>query len=171
MRSIRSAVDWTLARHAPYPAFAYDRHWRLAALNDPATRLLGAAGLEVGDSILDAMLAPGPLRSAIENWPEVAHHIHARLKTESRHLGGDPVLSAAAEKLADEIDEPKGGVASLPAVITTRFRLGPDLFSFFSTIAQFGSAEDIALAELRLELLFPADRATRTALEAAQAEE
>jgi transcriptional regulator with XRE-family HTH domain len=171
MRSIRSAVDWTLARHAPYPAFAYDRHWRLAALNDPATRLLGAAGLEVGDSILDAMLAPGPLRSAIENWPEVAHHIHARLKTESRHLGGDPVLSAAAEKLADEIDEPKGGVASLPAVITTRFRLGPDLFSFFSTIAQFGSAEDIALAELRLELLFPADRATRTALEAVQAEE
>jgi transcriptional regulator with XRE-family HTH domain len=168
MRSIQSAVDWTLSRHAPYPAFAYDRHWDLVALNDPAARILGAAGLGVGDSILDAMLAPSPLRSAIENWPEVAHHIHARLKTESRHLGGDAVLSAAAEKLADEIGEPKSGTTSLPAVITTRYRLGPDLFSFFSTIAQFGSAEDIALAELRLELLFPADQATQQALEASQ---
>lgn len=38
--------------------------------------------------------------------------------------------------------------------------------SFFSTISQFGSAEDIALSELRIEMMFPADEATRLALEA-----
>jgi len=167
MRFIRAAVDWTLSRHAPYPAFAYDRRWHLVALNEPATSMLGAVGLRAGDSILDAMLAPSPLRAAIDNWPDVARHMCARLKTESRHLGGDVLLSAAAEKLAAETADPPGGHAPLPAVTTTRYRLGAVAFSFFSTIAQFGSAEDIALAELKLELLFPADEATRQALEAA----
>ena len=35
---------------------------------------------------------------------------------------------------------------------------------FFSTISQFGSAEDIALADLKIELMFPADAATKAAL-------
>lgn len=167
MRAIRAAVQWMLARHAPYPAFAYDRHWHLVDLNAPAALILGAAGLKVGDSILDAMLSPSPLREAIVNWPDVARYIRARLKTESRALGGDPLLSAAAETLAAETGEPAGSTAPLPAVTTTRYRLGEAVFTFFSTIAQFGSADDIALAELRLELLFPADEATRTALAAA----
>ena len=164
MRSIREAVQWTLSRHAPYPAFAYDRRWQLVELNGPATAMLGAAGLRPGDSILEAMLAPSALRDAIANWPEVARYICARLKTESRALGGDPVLSAAAEKLAAEAGESAGNAAALPVVATTRYRWGNGVLSFFSTIAQFGSAEDIALAELRLELLFPADEITRQTL-------
>jgi hypothetical protein len=39
------------------------------------------------------------------------------------------------------------------------------VFSVFTTIAQFGTAEDIALADLRIELFFPADEETRRALE------
>lgn len=169
MATIRSAVDWMLERHAPYPAFAYDRHWSLAALNPPAAALLGAVGLGAGDNMLQALLKPGPLRQAIDNWPEVALHVGARLRTESRHVGGDPVLDEAAAMLAAERDEPGVGPGVLPAVTTTRYRLGDVLLTMFSTIAQFGSAEDIALAELKLELLFPADEATRQALLAAAA--
>lgn len=169
MTAIRSAVDWTLERHAPYPAFAYDRHWTLVAVNPPAARLLGAVDLGPGDSMLEAMLGSGPLRSAIDNWEEVALHICARLRTESRHVGGDALLDEAAAKLAAECGEPAAGPGVLPAVITTRFQLGDVCLTMFSTITQFGSAEDIALAELKLELLFPADEATRQALLAAAA--
>ena len=49
-------------------------------------------------------------------------------------------------------------------LMPTRLRMGDRVLSFFSTIAQFGSAEDIALSDLRIELLFPADQATRGAL-------
>ncbi len=160
MASIRAAVDWTLARHAPYPAFAYDRHWCLMALNAPATALLGSVGLGSGKSLIGAFLEPGPFRDAIANWPEVALHIGARLRTESRHLGGDPVLDQAADKLAAETTGPSSPAGALPAIFTTRFRAGDVTLSLFSTIAQFGSAEDIALAELKIELLFPADDAT-----------
>ncbi len=53
-----------------------------------------------------------------------------------------------------------------PAVIPAVYVLGDMRLSLFSTISQFGSAEDIALSELRIELLFPADEETRAALEA-----
>ena len=164
MKVVRSAVEWTLAQHAPYPAFAYDRHWVLAALNPIAARLLGAVGLGVGDSMLAAFVEPSPLRAAIDNWPELAAHLSARLRTESRHLGGDAVLTEAAELLAAESAEPSRGAGMLPAVIPTRYRIGETTLSLFSTIAQFGSAEDIALAELKIELLFPADETTRLLL-------
>jgi hypothetical protein len=53
----------------------------------------------------------------------------------------------------------------MPAVIPARYRLGGQVFSVFTTIAQFGTAEDIALADLRIEMLFPADEETRMAFE------
>ena len=164
MASIRSALDWTMARHDPYPAIAFDRHWVLVGLNRAATGMLSAVGLGVGDSMLDALLAPARLRSAIDNWPEVAAHMCARLRTESRHLGGDPVLERAADALMIEAGPRHAAAGTLPAVITTRYLAGATPLSFFSTIAQFGSAEDIALADLKIELLFPADEATRLAI-------
>ena len=90
----------------------------------------------------------------------------ARLRTESAHLGGDPVLDRAAEKLAENLGgEPETGSAPLPAVIPARYRTNGIVLSLFSTIAQFGSTEDIALADLKIELMFPADDFTRVALE------
>lgn len=53
----------------------------------------------------------------------------------------------------------------MPAVISARYRLGGQTFSVFTTIAQFGTAEDIAIADLEIELLFPADEATKGLLE------
>lgn len=116
--------------------------------------------------MLDAMTADTTLRKAIANWPEVARHMCARLRTESRHAGGDPVLDAAAAKLAAQGAEHDRERGLLPAVIPVRYRLGDITLSLFSTIAAFGSAEDIALAEMKIELLFPFDDETRRALEA-----
>ena len=39
MAPVREAMDWMLERHAPYPAFAFDRHWRLVRLNSVSTAL------------------------------------------------------------------------------------------------------------------------------------
>lgn len=166
LESVRAALSWMLERHEPFPAFAIDRHWIVRMANRPAGVLLSSVGLAAGSSMLDAMTADTPLRKAIANWPEVARHMCARLRTESRHAGGDPVLDAAAARLAElgaEHDRERG---LLPAVIPVRYRLGDITLSLFSTIAAFGSAEDIALAEMKIELLFPFDDETRHALEA-----
>lgn len=167
MAGIRAAVDWTLSRHAPYPALALDRHWRIVSLNGPGAALVGFVGLKQGDSLIDAFVADGLLWQAIENKTETALHLATRLRTESSHLGGDEVLDMAASKIASRVKlEVWDGGTELPPVVPTQLRAGSMRLSLYSTIAHFGTAEDMALADLRIELFFPADDATRQAFEA-----
>lgn len=166
---VRAALDWMLQQHAPYPAMALDRHWRLTALNPMGAQMLGAVELGVGDSLIEALAEHDRLRESIVNLAEVIHHAVARLRTELAHFGHDPVLERAIAVLAASMPE-SGLVAApglLPAVIPTRYRLNGLEMAFFSTIAQFGTAEDVAISELKIELLFPADTATRQAVMAA----
>ena len=165
MAHVRAAVDWTLTRHDPFPAMALDRHWTIVKANKAAGFLLAGSGLREGDSLLEGLTDSESMAEALENWPEVAHHMMVRLRTESAHLGGDDILEAAASRLNTMLGpahaNPEG---TLPAVIPARYRANGRVFSFFSTLAQFGSAEDIALAELKIEMMFPADDETRQAL-------
>ncbi|MDJ0940549.1 MAG: helix-turn-helix transcriptional regulator [Woeseiaceae bacterium] len=165
MAFVRAAMDWTLDRHNPYPAIAFDRHWQLVRMNDSAAAMLDAMHLGVGDSLLDAFLEGGSFAEALENREEIARHMVSRLRTESAHIGGDEVLDTAIERLAAMLgdDEPAAG-DSMPAIIPARYRSNGVLLSFFSTISQFGSTEDIALADIKIELMFPADDFTREAL-------
>jgi transcriptional regulator with XRE-family HTH domain len=143
MAHVRQAIDWTLTRHDPFPAIAFDRHWRIVALNRAATWLLGAVDVQQGDSLLQAL-------------------VHSEKLRESAGWGGDAVLDAAADQLTQTLGPT--APAALSAVIPTRYRLGDTVLSLFSTIAQFGSAEDITLTELRIELMFPSDPATQAIL-------
>nr|WP_276562357.1 hypothetical protein [Hoeflea prorocentri] len=165
MAHVRAAVDWTLERQDPFPAMALDRHWRVVRVNTSAGLILSGAGLGEGDSLLEALFDTDRMAGALDNWLEVAQHMIVRLRTESVHLGGDPVLDDAVEHLTKELGHRlPANDGALPAVIPARYRAGDMVLSFFSTIAQFGSAEDIALSELKIELMFPADEPTRTAL-------
>ncbi|MEM8876775.1 MAG: helix-turn-helix transcriptional regulator [Pseudomonadota bacterium] len=167
MAPVREAVDWLLARHAPYPAFAVDRYWVVQALNPAADLLMGTAGLKVGDSLMDALTDNDRLRSAIDNLDEVIRYGLQRLRTESAHLGGDTVLETAIDRLTRQVAHlPSSDAGLLPAFIPTRYRFGDMVLSFFSTITQFGTAEDVALSELKIEMMFPADIETRKAINA-----
>ncbi len=162
MAPVRAAVDYTLERHAPYPAIAIDRLWTVVNMNAPAKQLFGFVGLVEGDSLLDLMVSDA-LPSVIENWPDVAHHAAQRLRTESAAQGGVAELDSAADVLAAV-----GGVGRAPLgpVAPTIFRAGPLRLSLFGTIAQFGTPEDLTLDDLRIELYFPADKATEKVLRA-----
>lgn len=167
MQPVREAVDWMLRRHDPYPGMALDRHWRLVGMNDAATRLLGGVGLGQGDSLLDMLIDNPAVRAALENYDEILAHMVARLRVESAHYGVDPVLDDAAQRMSALLDGVQDhDIGTKPAFIPAVYRFGDMRLSFFSTISQFGSAEDIALSELRIELMFPADVSTRQALEA-----
>ena len=165
MAPVQAALDWMLERHDPYPAIALDRHWTLVATNRCSAAMLAPLGLAEGDSLLEALIGDGPFAQALENRDEVAGHVAMRLQTESAYLGGDPILDRAAARLgAARPPDDAGPSEAFPAVIAARFRLGDTVLSLFSTIAQFGSTEDIALADLRIELMFPADPATHEML-------
>ncbi|MEO0636761.1 MAG: helix-turn-helix domain-containing protein [Pseudomonadota bacterium] len=156
MKPLRKAVDILLESHHPFPAFAIDRYWRVIQTNGTAAIMLGAMGVGLGDSLLAPFEDTDRLKQFISNWREVGAHLAVRLKTEARELGNDAFLSAAAERLAEQCGQ--GDLQSVQqAVIPARYLLGDMGVSMFSTITQFGTPGDIAVADLRIEHLFPAD--------------
>ena len=162
MAPIRAALEHTLEQHAPYPGIAIDRMWTVVRLNRPAQVLFGQLGMAEGSSMLDLM-ASDELPPLIENWPDVAHHAAQRLRTESAAQGGVAKLDRLAEKLAAV---PGGSGKPIGPVTPTIYRTGTMRLSLFAIIAQFGTPEDLALDDLKIELFFPADSETELALRA-----
>lgn len=160
MAPIREAVDHMLVRHAPFPALAIDRIWTVERMNGPASTLFSLLGVGEGDSLLDLMMSD-QLPDLVENWPAVAHHVAQRLRTESVAQGGVAELDAAVARLAD-VPQPDA-VTALP-VVPVILNTGTLRISMFSTIAQFGTPEDVLLDNLRIELYFPADGESADAL-------
>lgn len=158
MAQVRAAMGWMIDRHAPYPALILDRLWRIVALNGPAERLFGPAGFGEGISLLDALSDPAVFAGLIENWVEVGHHTALRLKAESARAGGIDALDRAVAALMANPEiaahQPRStGRAILPTV----YRMGGQRLAMFSTYAQFGAAEEVALSDMKIELMFPAD--------------
>lgn len=160
MRPIRVAVDHMLAQHEPYPAFTIDREWTIVKANTAAAQLFSPIGVREGVSLIDVLLRE-EVQALIENWPDVAHHSAHRLRTESAAQGGNPILDAAADALSTA---PLPDSQSPGPVIATVYRVGDMRLSLFSTIAQFGTPEDLALDDLKIELFFPADDTTEQVL-------
>ncbi len=156
LAAARRAMDWTIARHAPYPALILDRLWVIVAMNDPAQRLFGPAGLLPGVSMLALMATPGLPGQLIENWGEVGHHTLGRLRAESAAAGGIPQIDRAVAALAADPDVAAwrptgGGRVVIPAV----YRLGQARLPLISTNARFGTAEEVVLADMKIELMIP----------------
>jgi transcriptional regulator with XRE-family HTH domain len=160
MAPIRAAIAHTLSAHAPYPAIAIDKLWTVLRMNGPAVSLFGMLGISEGVSLID-LIVSDRLVPFIENWPDVARHSAQRLRTESAAQGGVAALDRAAEKLANV---PQFGEHKLGPVVPTIYRAGAVRLSLFATVAQFGTPEDLALDDLKLELFFPADAETEAYL-------
>ncbi|PTX56062.1 Xre family transcriptional regulator [Litoreibacter ponti] len=167
MQMVSGAMSALLSRHDPFPAVVLDPLWTLVQMNQSASKLFAMAGLGPGASLLDAAKTPGTAAQMIENWGEVGHHMLQRLRTESRAAGGILALDQAAEALVRDPDiaayQPP---AILPPIITTIYRSGPLRLPLFSTFVQFGGAEDLAISDLKIELMFPADPDAETLLRA-----
>ena len=162
MRPISQAVERMLNTHMPYPGLAVDRMWTIVQANPSALTLFGMFGLGLGDSMIDLLLS-GVLENVVENWPDVAHHAAARLRAESLAQGGVAKLDQAVAALSSV--EGASSEATSP-VIPTVLRQGDMRLAMFSTIATFGTPEDLTLDDLKIELYYPMDEATRRAFEA-----
>ncbi len=162
---LEQAVTWMLERHAPFPAMAIDHHWVLKATNPPAAALLTGAGIELGDNLVDALVENETLRAGLVNLAEVEALTLLRLRSELAHLGKAPILERAIAQLQRRVRAHFHPVLQdIPAVIPTHYRFNGLDLKLFSTLTQFTSTGDLAMSELRLEMMFPADDATKNLL-------
>lgn len=161
---VREAVSLMLANHHPLPAVAIDRHWDIVDANSAAAAFFEALGVSGASNLFDALGAAGE-GDVIENWEETALLALARLRTEIIQHGGDRILERYAAQIAshsrlsafdpDTVDFNQ-------AVIPTVMNVAGKRLSLFSTIAQFGTVQDVAACDIRVEMMFPADAETRS---------
>ena len=156
---IHTAISSLLANHMPYPAIAMDRYWTITNANDAAMNLLGAAGFAEHTNFLEALATQSPEDSSIINWQETVGTLLVRLQAELSLLGEDDVLGALTQNLQAHFNAHCDGHTPDrdQAILPTRFRIGDAIISVFSTIAQFGTVQDITLDDLKVELMFPMD--------------
>src|SRR3954452_8353079 len=167
MAPVRDALDRILKGHEPYPAVVVDRAWDLAAANASIgvfTALAAPHLLEAPANALRITLHPEGMAPHILNLPEWRAHLLDRLRRQIAVTSDDRLAALYAE-----LSEYPGGEAELSAhepgiAVPLRIRVdGADL-AFLSTIATFGTAVDITLAELSIEAFFPADEVTARSL-------
>jgi transcriptional regulator with XRE-family HTH domain len=164
---VQEALDLILSGHEPYPAFVVDRAWNLVAANSSTAALTSAADvepalLEPPVNVLRVSLHPRGLGSLVVDLAEWRAHFLERLARQIA-LTGDSELAALAEEIASyPIPAAEPGRAT-PGPVRFRLPDGTEL-SFFGMFATFDTPFDVTSSELAVELLFPADRTTATAL-------
>jgi transcriptional regulator with XRE-family HTH domain len=175
MDPVRDALDLILSGHEPYPAVIVDRRWDLVSGNGAALSLFTAgvapALLEPPINVYRLGLHPDGLAPRVRNLAEYSHHLLTRLQRDVA-VSGDPALAALLDEVRGYpgLTHPDAALDADPAsmlFLPMRFA-GPDgeELSFFSTLATFGTALDITVAELSIEAFFPADARTQAALRA-----
>jgi transcriptional regulator with XRE-family HTH domain len=154
----RGAIQKLLESHEPYPAYVINRWWELIDANEAGRRIFPQTG-DGPMNLVDGILGPGPFREMIVNFPAVAWMFLRRMRREVAESGPDERLQellARAEGYMKDVpldDENPGA----DMVVCPHFRIGDQVIKTVAMVARFGTAREVTLDELRVELVFPRD--------------
>ena len=163
---LRAALQDMMDKHAPWPAMLCDRHWNVLRANPAAEGLLSSLGSGPSEArnVVSLVCESAAATESIINIDEVRWELLGRIRLEILEAGDDPALRVLEEQLKSAL-----GRAPLPQdhqrrpLVPLQIRAFGRRLSFLTAIAHFGTSDDVAVRDLRLELLFPADDATRAA--------
>ncbi len=172
---IRASLYRVLDAHNPFPALAIDRSWDIQMANMSALHLAAEIPDDVtgpvpnlfrialhpdgfaGRSPNFADWSPFLLRNLAQTLARHGSPALGRLAEEAERWPGLPPRDTWSHVAADEIIEP---------VMTWKIATGGRELSFFSVMSMVGTPLDVTLAELTLEMFFPADAVTEEFLQA-----
>jgi len=167
LEAAKGAIESVLRAHSPLPAFAVDRHWNVVLSNAALPQLYEGCSEELLRNPVNAVrliLHPNGIGPRIVNFVAwrahmlsvLRHQLEARVDSFIKGLLAEvadyPIPTGAKEYEGFQGSER----LATPLRISTRFGVA----SFLTTITVFGTPNDVTLAELALEMLFPADPET-----------
>jgi transcriptional regulator with XRE-family HTH domain len=154
---VAAAFRRILDSHEPLPGVVMDRHWNLVTANHAAQQLF-ARMIDlstVGQPANILRLIFGPLRANIDNFAELAPSLLARARREAIGAVPDTELQALLDELAQQLPVAAHTVVAHRPIIDVAFRIDGSIERYFSTVATLGTALDVELQELRIELFHP----------------
>jgi transcriptional regulator with XRE-family HTH domain len=171
MQPVRAALQLVLNGHEPYPAAVVDRHWNLVAANRSIAMLTEGAAPELmapPANVLRLSLHPDGMAPRIANLGEWRTHLIERLGRQIATTGDEKLIELRDELVAypapPDVRHEEGAAGQIVVPLRLR-RADRSEVTFFSTVATFGTAVDITVAELAIESFFPADAATARAVD------
>ncbi len=169
---VSDALRLVLDGHLPFPALVLNRWWEMVDANAAIVPLLqgvAPALLEPPVNVLRLTLHPDGLAPRIVNLGQWRAHLLSQLRRRIETTGDGRLRSLHSELIGypggDDVAAPSPHDVVLPMVL----RVGDTELSMFTIAASVGTAGDVTVEELVVELFHPADDATAAALRAAVA--
>lgn len=173
LQPVRKALERILEGHQPYPAVIVDRHGDLVNGNAAFWDLTDGVAPELLQAPLNVprmLLHPRGLAPRIVNLDTWAWHVIEALAREQERQPDERRAGLLAELRGTVTPRQHATAADYMGVaVPLRLRSPQGELRFVTTLTHFGNAEDITLAELRLEAFLPADEATAALLAQARA--
>lgn len=174
MAAMQQAIARVLDAHDPYPGVALDRHWNIVIANAAAQRMVSIVPPELRalpHNIFRLGLHPRGIAACTSNFDEWGRYMLRELQRLA-----DAAIDPAVTALLDEVRSypnvqallktPPLSAPTNPLLVPCVLDVAGQRLSLFTTLATFGSPRDVTLAELTVELFYPADAATEAALRA-----
>jgi len=168
LEGARTAIDRVLQAHKPYPAFAVDRHWICVLSNSALPQLYEGCAAELMRPPVNAVrliLHPAGMGPRIVNFAAWRAHTLSVLRQQIE-TRADPVIQGLFAEVAaypvpadsETSDSPEAAqhLGDPASGLPHAWARCP----FLNTVTVFGTPNDVTLAELALEMLFPADDQT-----------
>ena len=169
LQQARHALEFILKQQEPYPAIVIDETWNIRmrnAASERIFRLFRELSDLPGDRARNAMhilCHPNGVRRFMTNWEEFVGPL-----IQSIHHEAIVSNSADVLQLRDELLSYPGmpahwktaNTTTAPPLLTMRLKRDDLELAFFTTLTTFANPHEVTLQQLRVECLFPADKAT-----------
>jgi transcriptional regulator with XRE-family HTH domain len=167
MEIVREALQCMIEKHEPYPAFVVNTGYKIIMTNSGYDQIVnfyaGENALKKYGNAIRILFSEDGLRHYVKDWPAVEHFLLARLWEEVVSTQHSELIAlykemsqlrSSDDPIIIQIDN------NLPIMNLTLEKYSKKA-SFFSTITTLGTPLDLTTQELRIELFFPSDEATK----------
>ncbi len=155
----RDAIDHLLEAHEPFPAMVLDSKHEVLAANRGSERMLGADF--TGTNMLEAYLAGKT--PPIANWEDVAPGLVSQMRSTLARTPDDEPLKAALLQAEEAGLGDRRAAHAPPAALVACpwFVVEGQTIKTLILAARFDHPLDVTIEELRIELVYPIDDASR----------
>lgn len=174
MTAIRDAMERLITLHDPYPGVVIDQCWNVVMANAAAAALTASVPPALAGpplNVFRACLHPDGLAQATLNFPQWAAYLLGQLNRLAA-VSADPAVGELAREVARYPTVAELGDwhrtarqhGAGPLLVPWQLELDGARLSLFTTVTTFAAPSDVTLAELAVELFYPADEQTAVVL-------
>lgn len=156
MSPVRRVVEQVLRNHDPFPGWCFGPGLRVLDANQAGERIFPGMTELTPDQLVDAWCHPRPGMGRADHRAAVQQVVHMLRRELFHHPHPDlPALLRQAEQHAEGLGPLPDGPDDL--VMCPVLHIDGQEVRTLATVLRFDRASDVTMAELRVELIFPAD--------------